>query len=106
MAIQPLLRCARTDSLLLERGRRPMPREAALGPHLLHSMSMSDCPYLATCPIFARFKNEGAAGVWVEVYCRGNRQTECARLAFRQRGETPPESLLPSGESAPHLGEP
>jgi hypothetical protein len=58
---------------------------------------MIECEYLAKCPIFARFKVEGAKNIWIEFYCRGSRQPECARLRLRKQGAEVPPTLLPNG---------
>jgi hypothetical protein len=57
---------------------------------------MSDCKYLADCPVFARFTNAGAGAVWVELFCR-NDFVACERLKLRQAGAQVPETLLPNG---------
>ena len=62
---------------------------------------MVDCEYLEKCPIFARFKVEGAKNVWIEFYCKGSRQEECARKKLKKEGKEVPQSLLPNGT---HLG--
>ena len=62
---------------------------------------MSDCTYLAKCPVFARFKNEGASHVWVALYCR-NESSACERLKLHRTGARVPDTLLPDGT---HLAE-
>ena len=57
-----------------------------------------DCEYLATCPIFARFQNEGAKNFWIRLYCKGPKQEICARKALEQAGEKAPATLLPNGK--------
>jgi hypothetical protein len=58
---------------------------------------MVDCEYLDKCPIFARFKVEGAKNIWIEFYCRGSRQNECARKKLKKQGQEVPPTLLPNG---------
>jgi hypothetical protein len=55
------------------------------------------CEYLATCPIFARFQNEGIKNFWIRLYCKGPKQEGCARKALKQAGEEVPMTLLPNG---------
>jgi hypothetical protein len=64
---------------------------------------MADCEYLDKCPIFTRFKVEGAKNVWIEFYCRGSRQEECARKKLKKQGQEVPTSLLPNGTHLPTL---
>jgi hypothetical protein len=59
---------------------------------------MQDCEYLATCPIFDRFKLEGIKNFWIRLYCQGERQAKCARKAIKRSGELVPKDLLPNGE--------
>ena len=62
---------------------------------------MADCAHLAECPLFARFKNEGASRIWVALYCR-NDPTACERFKLSQSGGKVPDTLLPNGT---HLAE-
>jgi hypothetical protein len=63
-----------------------------------------ECEYLAKCPIFARFSNEGLRNVWIALYCRGAKKEECARKKLKDAGAEVPLTLLPSGEHLPSLG--
>ena len=66
---------------------------------------MNHCPYLETCPIFARFQNEGAANIWISTYCQGFKQEECVRKQMKDNGETAPITMLPNGTHLESLGE-
>ena len=65
---------------------------------------IEDCEYLATCPIFAKFKTEGSRNVWISFYCQGIKQADCARKKLKQAGLQVPLTLLPSGEHLKELG--
>jgi hypothetical protein len=62
---------------------------------------MQDCEYLATCPIFNRFRLEGIKNFWIRLYCQGEKQTRCQRKALKESGQTVPENLLPNGNYLP-----
>jgi|WetSurMetagenome_2_1015567.scaffolds.fasta_scaffold514122_1 hypothetical protein len=64
---------------------------------------VADCEYLEKCPIFARFKVEGAKNIWIEFFCRGSRQEECARKVMKKQGQEPGPTLLPNGTHLPSL---
>jgi len=64
---------------------------------------MVDCEYLGTCPIFEKFKVEGAKNIWIEFFCRGSRQDECARKKLKKQGQEVPPTLLPNGTHLPSL---
>jgi hypothetical protein len=57
-----------------------------------------DCEYLAGCPIFAQFKNEGVKNFWIRLYCKGPRQEDCARKSLKEAGEPVPKTMLPNGK--------
>lgn len=57
---------------------------------------MSECPNLAGCPIFNKFKNEGAANFWISSYCKGRFQ-RCKRKELREQGQQVPPNMLPNG---------
>ena len=59
---------------------------------------MEDCDFLDTCPIFAKFKIEDLKNYWISMYCKGNKQEECARKILRKQGEEVPKSMLPNGQ--------
>jgi hypothetical protein len=62
---------------------------------------MVDCEYLDKCPVFARFKVEGAKNIWIEFFCRGSRQSECERRKLQKLGKEVPPTLLPNGTHLP-----
>ncbi len=59
---------------------------------------MTECEYLENCPIFARFRLQGSKNYWIEMYCAGARQNQCARKVLRKQGIQPSLTLLPSGQ--------
>ncbi len=59
--------------------------------------TVMDCEYLATCPIFAKFKNEGLRSMWIALYCQGTKQQECERKRLKKGGREVPMTLLPNG---------
>ena len=58
---------------------------------------MADCEYLEACPIFAQFKNEGIKNFWIQLYCKGSKQDDCARKSLKDAGQEVPQTLLPNG---------
>jgi len=69
------------------------------------SMTHTECEYLPSCPIFARFKADSTKNFWIEVYCRGSKQRECARRKLREAGKEVPLTLLPNGTHLPTLAD-
>jgi hypothetical protein len=59
---------------------------------------MAKCEFLEICPIFARFRLEGIKNYWIDMYCVGTKQDQCARKALRKQGKDVPPTLLPSGQ--------
>jgi hypothetical protein len=64
---------------------------------------MADCSYLNTCPIFQKFKNEGAKNFWINQYCQGPKQDECERKKLATQGQEVPADLLPNGQKRSYL---
>ena len=60
---------------------------------------MSECKYLRECPVFNNFKNEGIKNIWIKTYCRGSMYEECVRIKMTEEGKTPPDNLLPNGNT-------
>jgi hypothetical protein len=65
---------------------------------------LNDCEYLPDCPIFDRFKSEGARNFWIAMYCQGSRREHCARRQLRKAGREAPVTLLPNGTHLDALG--
>jgi len=63
-------------------------------------MEMADCEYLERCSrsIFARFQYEGIKDFWTNLFCRSQKQAQCARKSLIKAGEPVPDALLPSGK--------
>jgi hypothetical protein len=59
---------------------------------------MQECEYLSTCPVFARFKLEGLKNIWISLYCKGPKNSECERLKLKKMGKDVPDTLLPNGK--------
>jgi hypothetical protein len=59
---------------------------------------MRDCEFLEKCPISAKFKIEDLKNYWVFTFCKGSKQTECARKVLRKQGKEVPKTMLPSGQ--------
>lgn len=59
---------------------------------------MADCEYLEECPIFERFQNEGVKRFWIDLYCKTEKQEQCARKPLIRAGKPVPDTLLPSGK--------
>jgi hypothetical protein len=66
---------------------------------------MADCEYLAACPIFAHFRAEGIRNFWIQLYCKGQKQENCARKQLKAADQEVPRTLLPSGEHLASLGQ-
>ena len=58
---------------------------------------MADCEYLEACSIFAQFKSEDIKDFWIQLYCKGPKQDNCARKPLMKAGQEVPETLLPNG---------
>ena len=59
---------------------------------------MTECEHLKTCPIFERFKVEGLKSIWINMYCKGIQNEECARKKLKTAGSEVPITLLPNGK--------
>ena len=60
---------------------------------------MENCEFVEKCPIFARFKHEGAKNIWLQYYCLRNGES-CRRKKLRKDGMSPleiPSTMLPNG---------
>jgi len=64
-----------------------------------------NCKYVNTCPIFARFKSEGAKNFWISLYCTGSKQERCERFKLREWGKDVPITLLPNGKHLESLAD-
>jgi hypothetical protein len=61
---------------------------------------MENCEFVEKCPIFARFKHEGAKNIWLQHYCLNRHGVACQRKKLRQAGKSPleiPSTMLPNG---------
>lgn len=56
------------------------------------------CPHVSSCELFPVLRQGGFLRVWQTRYCEGE-YTACARYQASARGERPPITLLPSGET-------
>jgi|DewCreStandDraft_5_1066085.scaffolds.fasta_scaffold04344_6 hypothetical protein len=57
-----------------------------------------DCEFFPTCPIFTQFTMKSLTNIWIALYCKGSKQSQCARKRLREKGEDVPVTLLPSGQ--------
>lgn len=58
---------------------------------------MSDCEFLAKCPVWAKFSTDTIKAIWIKNYCQGDKQDRCERKRRAAAGEPVPENLLPNG---------
>ena len=61
---------------------------------------MENCEFVEKCPIFGRFKHEGAKNIWLQYYCLNKHGDTCQRKKLRKAGKSPleiPSSMLPNG---------
>lgn len=58
---------------------------------------MKDCIYLDQCPIWGTFGGR-LQFVWINTYCKGARQNDCARKILKLQGHDVSQNLLPNGE--------
>ncbi len=58
-----------------------------------------ECKYLKECPIFNSIKSATLKDASVLLYCKGVLLKECKRLQMRERNESVPENLLPTGDT-------
>ena len=61
---------------------------------------MENCEFVEKCPIFARFKHEGAKNIWLQHYCLNRHGVACPRKKLREAGKSPveiPSTMLPNG---------
>jgi len=56
-----------------------------------------ECPNLATCPIYARFKTEALKNIYIRMYCT-TKFDNCKRKQIKDRGEKVPPDLLTDGK--------
>lgn len=56
----------------------------------------SNCPHLGGCPMFPLFSMQSALEIWKISYCTSN-FTACERYQRSERGDSVPDSLMPSG---------
>ena len=52
--------------------------------------------------MFDLFAHQGTLAVWQINYCDSNFK-ECQRFQMTERGESPPDEMLPNGKSIPVL---
>lgn len=57
---------------------------------------MADCKYLAKCAVWQRF-NSDIKNIWINSYCKGDKQERCARKLLGESGQKVPVRLLPNG---------
>ena len=57
---------------------------------------MSECEFLAKCPVWAKF-NSDIKNIWINNYCKGDKQDRCERKRRAQAGESVPDNMLPNG---------
>lgn len=63
-----------------------------------------NCELIDRCGFFRKYKStqDLACQGFLSVYCRGERQTQCARLKYRkEHGASPDDDMLPSGQMMP-----
>lgn len=56
---------------------------------------MAECEHLKRCPIWKKFKNN-LSYIWINNYCKGPKQHQCARKAKLAKGQPVPVTLLPN----------
>jgi hypothetical protein len=59
-----------------------------------------ECPFFKDCPFIIKYasKNDQAIKGFVSLYCKGDKQLECKRRAYKNKtGQKPPDNMLPSG---------
>ncbi|RLB52260.1 MAG: hypothetical protein DRJ42_15450 [Deltaproteobacteria bacterium] len=63
---------------------------------------MSCCPHQTTCSLFPMFSLKSSLKTWQIRYCDSDFKV-CHRYAMTERGQAPPDNLLPSGKHLPVL---
>ncbi|MFZ2491419.1 MAG: hypothetical protein WA208_08030 [Thermoanaerobaculia bacterium] len=65
---------------------------------------MADCENLLRCGFFIKYQEtlDLACRGFINQYCSGPKQLECARRTFKvQHGHPPDDDMLPSGQMMP-----
>jgi hypothetical protein len=60
---------------------------------------IQECEFLEKCPMFALFEIESMGSAFISLYCKGPLMDSCERGTIRRSGKTPPDDLLPDGNS-------
>ena len=66
---------------------------------------MADCELLPRCGFFLKYQDtlDLACRGFVRSFCKGPKQTECARRLYRvEHGCPPDDDMMPSGQMIPH----
>ena len=61
---------------------------------------MSDCANLSGCGFVKKYGETKSLAVkgFVNLYCKGEKQTECKRKEYKQKtGQAPLDEMMPSG---------
>ena len=61
---------------------------------------MSDCKHLASCPVWEKL-NSNIKFAWINSYCKGTKQDDCARKELKESGQKVPITLMPNNEHLP-----
>lgn len=58
------------------------------------------CPNIEKCPMYKKFTSDRVKRMYINYYCEGDFE-RCQRKKIRDRGEVPPDALLPDGVYLP-----
>lgn len=59
---------------------------------------MTECEFIAKCPVFEKCKTGVIKGVFGRLYCQGTKLEDCERRKLKKAGKEVPVTLLPNGE--------
>ncbi len=65
---------------------------------------MTECEFLATCPVFAKCTTGAIKEVFNIKYCKGSQLENCERRKLKKAGSEVPATLLPNGKHLASLG--
>ena len=68
---------------------------------------MAECQNLDKCGFFKKYSvtHHRACEGFIHMYCRGSKQDECKRKAYKQQhdGIAPPDDMMPNGGRVPSV---
>ena len=55
------------------------------------------CKFYEKCELFRNCRSEGIKNMWIRVYCKSDKKTECKRFEFLNKNKPVSELMLPNG---------